>query len=314
MRNAPASRGVVLNAMRALAVDGVTAEVAAAFDAAEVPFILLKGPVIAQWLYRDGTRSYVDSDLLVSELDETRAEGVLSALGFRAVAGTGWVDPGVARNHTWIREGSYVELHVTLTGLGVEPRQVWAILSEGTEDISLRGRRVRALGLPARLVHVALHAAQHGPVFSQAMRDLELACASHGIADWRAAAALAKRLDAQEAMSAGLALMPEGSEIKRQLGLPEPADPLVLLRARSASPVAMGLARFAGASPRDRGSHILRVLLPTPAFLRWWTPIASRGRRGLLLAYAWRYLYLATSLPAAVRTVARVRRMRAGDA
>lgn len=296
--------------MRTLAIDGVTAEVATAFDSAGVGVILLKGPVIAQWLYSSGERSYLDTDLLVSHDQERAAESVLIALGFEAARGTGWLDDGVARNHTWTRDGAIVELHVTLTGIGVPRDEAWARLSEGTETMSLRGRAVRVLSLPARLLHVALHAAQHGPEFGRALRDLELACTAHGIGEWQAVASLAVQLCAVDALSAGLDLVTEGHAIKRALALPDPSDPLVVLRAQSASPVALGLARFAGADAPGRAQHMGRVLLPTPAFLRWWTPLASRGRLGLLAAYVWRYAYLAGALPGAALTFRRARRAR----
>lgn len=309
MRDAPRlPQSDVLEAMRSLAIDGVTAEVSAAFKSAGVPFILLKGPVITRWLYADGDRGYSDSDLLIPRRQEGLAENVLSALGFRAASGTGWPDPGVARNHTWTRGAAIVELHVTLTGIGVSPDDVWASLSRDTESIAVRDQAVRILALPARLLHVALHAAQHGPEFGKALRDLELATAAHGVDDWRAAAALAAQVRAVDALSAGLDLVAAAREIKVQLALPEPSDPLVLLRAQSASPVALGLARFAGESARNRARHARRVLLPTPAFLRWWTPIASRGALGLVAAYGWRYAYLAGELPDAIRRFRRARR------
>ena len=298
----------VREAMRSLAIDGVTAEVAAALDRTGVTFVLLKGPVTAQWLYSGESRSYGDTDLLVPARSERRAEAVLHTLGFRADPGTGWVDPGVARNHVWIRESAIVELHVTLTGIEVAPADVWENLSQDAGTMSVRGQTVRILALPARLLHVALHAAQHGPGFSRPLRDLELACAAHGIEDWRPAAALAARLDAIQAFSAGLDLAPDGRAIRRALELPDASDPTVLLRARSASPVALGVARFAGETPRGRARQVLRVLLPTPAFLRWWTPLARRGRRGLVAAYVWRYAYLAGTLPGAIRTFSRARR------
>lgn len=309
MGAAPESRQeAVRGAMRTLAVDGVTAEVAAALRAAGVQFVLLKGPVIAEWLYADGSRTYGDTDLLIPASDEQRAEEVLDGLGFRADPGTGWDDPGVARNHIWMRGVAFVELHVTLTGIGVAPAEVWASLTEGSGTLSLRGQTVRTLAVPARLLHVALHAAQHGPDFAKPLRDLELACSAHGIDDWRAAAELAARLRAVDALSAGLDLVPRGREVKRELELPDASDPFVLLRARSASPVALGVARLVGETPRARLKHVLRVLMPTPAFLRWWTPIASRGRLGLLVAYLWRYTYLAGTLPGALRSFNHARR------
>lgn len=298
----------VLSAMQSLAINGVTAEVSAALDAAGVPSVLLKGPAIARWLYPKGGRGYGDTDLLIPEVHETGAEETLTSLGFRAAPGTGWPDPGVARNHLWTRESAVVELHVTLIGLGADHGTVWAALSKGTETMTVHRQTVRLLALPARLLHVALHAAQHGPHFGKALQDLELACAAHDLDDWCAASRLAARLDAVDALSAGLHLVPKGRLLRRQLSLPEPTDPLVLLRASSASPVAMGLARLAREAPRARATHMARILFPTPTFLRWWTPIASRGSLGLVPAYVWRYIYLVGVLPGAIKSFVAARR------
>jgi hypothetical protein len=306
--------GAVLAAMHTLAADGVTVEVAAALEAAGIVPILLKGPVIARWLYSDDSpRFYSDTDLLVSPHDEARAEGVLSTLGFVADAGTGRPDTGVARNHVWSRGGTIVEIHVSLVGIEVDPAAAWACLSENTDTIRLQRRSVRALGLPARLLHIALHAAQHGSSFPKALQDLTRACHAHGITDWRAAAVLARRLGAVDALSAGLDLVADGHNVKRRLALPTPKDSLVLLRAESAPPVALGIARLVRERPPDRVRHLLRLAFPAPAFLRWWTPLARRGALGLALAYLWRYSYLIGMLPIAVRSYLRARSGHACD-
>lgn len=54
----------------------------------------------------------------------------------------------------------------------------------------------------------------------------------------------------------------------------------------------MGLGRFPGASGRERVQHGLRCCCPTPIFSRWWRPLASRGRLGLIAAHVWRDAYL----------------------
>jgi hypothetical protein len=37
---------------------------------------------------------------------------------------------------------------------------------------------------------------------------------------------------------------------------------------------------------------VLRELFPTPAFMRWWTPMARRGSVGLSVAYVWRLVWV----------------------
>ena len=302
-----ASQGAVNATIRSLAIDGVTAEAVSALEAVGLTPILLKGPVIARWLYADGSRrSYGDTDLLVAPHHERQAEQVLAALRFTASPGTGRAEPGIARNHIWTRGADVVELHITLTGIGASPADVWACLSHDTGTIEFRERSFRTLGLPARLLHVALHAAQHGRAYPKGLNDLSRACDAHDLAAWRQAAQLAERLDAVQAMSAGLGLLPDGREVQQRLALPAPSDPLVLLRAESASSVALGIARFAQERPSQRVAHVARGILPTPAFLRWWTPLARRGVVGLVAGYVWRYVYLAGSLPGAIASFRRV--------
>jgi hypothetical protein len=293
-----------------MAIDLVTAEVMGALEHARVGARLLKGPVIAQWLYADGAlREYGDTDVLVAPELEDEAEDVLRSLGFVASPGVGRPDPGVARNHIWFRGEEVVELHVTLPGLRADPALVWSELSAGTDAIEVARTAVPALSLPARLLHVALHAAQHGRAEERPIEDLRRALEQVGRSDWADAADMARRLDAQDAMLAGLCLAPGGTELAAALDLQPGDDRAVALRAASAPPMAMGLERLArGAGFSGRIRHVLRVLFPTPAFLRWWTPLAQRGPAGLVAAYAWRYVYLATHLPGALLQWARAGR------
>ena len=52
-------------AVRNLAIDRLAAEVAAAFAAEGIESMVLKGPVLAEWLYQAEIRPYGDADLLV---------------------------------------------------------------------------------------------------------------------------------------------------------------------------------------------------------------------------------------------------------
>src|SRR5215211_7652465 len=68
-----------------LAVDAVTAEVVAALRAEHVRSIVLKGPAISRWLYREETRdprTYDDLDLLIPPESAERSAATLTRLGF----------------------------------------------------------------------------------------------------------------------------------------------------------------------------------------------------------------------------------------
>src|SRR5512134_960421 len=110
----------VLTAARLAIVDAATAEATAALGRAGVRCILLKGPVLARWLYDDGTpRPYDDTDLLVSAADRPRAAAVLRELGFVPTLTGAELPPGHdAYSDTWTRRQppAAIDLHVTLGG------------------------------------------------------------------------------------------------------------------------------------------------------------------------------------------------------
>lgn len=126
-------RGVLKKTARTLLVNKVMAEVVDAFDANGISSILLKGPSIARWLYPEGGRTYVDSDLLVPDSQFAQAEALLALLGF-ASAFEGWssfeqpVDPQAwtfARAGPDGRTPGTVDLHHTLWGVPVPDEDVW---------------------------------------------------------------------------------------------------------------------------------------------------------------------------------------------
>jgi hypothetical protein len=162
--------------------------------------ILLKGAAIATWLYDDGSLCPCgDADLLVAPADFATAEGVLSALGFALRS------PGLSPleetpcERVWMRGGALLDLHRSLWGVGAEPSVAWALLSEGTGVLSVGGGTIEVLGPPARPLHVALHAAQHGRREAKPRQDLARAASRVPLDTWRQAAELAGRLHAAPA-------------------------------------------------------------------------------------------------------------------
>jgi len=67
---------------RNFAVDAFTAEVVGAFGREGIEVLVLKGQVLARWLYPGEARPYGDSDLMVAPDDRARAVSVLERLGF----------------------------------------------------------------------------------------------------------------------------------------------------------------------------------------------------------------------------------------
>jgi len=110
---------------RDFAVDAFTAEVAGAFGLEGMETLVLKGPVLARWLYPGEVRPYVDCDLMVAPGNQARAVGVLGRLGF--VEHLPWMptplslDPG---GTAFNRPGEgMVDLHCQLQGSTVTRMQ-----------------------------------------------------------------------------------------------------------------------------------------------------------------------------------------------
>jgi hypothetical protein len=296
-----------------LRVDAFTREVLRGLEDASAQSILLKGISISRWISTpDDPRPYSDCDLLVRPPDVPAAEGVLERFGFRPLLDETEM-PDWWREHsaTWTRpeDGAKVDLHRRLTGVGVDPQELWESLSAHTEKINIAGHPAPVLAIPARAFHLALHASQHGVGWERPLEDLERALSVSDEGTWRDAAEIAASLRATAAFAAGLRLIPAGRALADRLALPDvvPAD--VALRASTPPPVALGIEQLARADGvRGRLEILWRKLVPPVSFMRHWSPLARRGRLGLLLAYLWRPLWLLARLPAGLAAWRQARR------
>ena len=295
---------------RSLLRDLVAVEVTSAFTASGVRSILLKGAAVASWLYDDGAlRWYSDIDLLVAPSDVDRAESVLGDLGF-APAKAGWsVHELDAHAHPWRRGQETVDLHRRLDGIGCAPETAWPILVGNTEPLRIGGGTVEVLAKPGRALHLALHAAQDGPVVSKAHEDLRRAVARVPEQTWREAADLARSLGAEDSMAAGLRLDPATAPLCGRLGLPGPHGLRSTLLAQGAPRSAYCVAEALSAdSWQTVVGRLARRAVPTKAWMRSRYPFADRGPVALATAYVWRAVTAGRRAPAAFAAVARARR------
>ncbi len=282
-------------AIHTLRVDVGTAETVLAFRAAGIRSILLKGPALASWLYdHEGSREYVDIDLLVSPDQLLAGEEILTRLGFHRF-GLDLI-PGDWPKHarTWTREdGRTIDLHLTLVGVGVDAAELWREFSGRTERMEVAGTEMEVLAPPARALLVALNAAKSGASVDKVRRDLEQALGRVPLVTWREAAELAGSLKATEAFGAGLRRIPAGKELAGQLGLTNARTTQVLLRERKATPLSIGI-DWLFSTPGWQGKLrlILRKLFPPKEYVRALSPLARRGPVGLAAAYAWRPLWV----------------------
>lgn len=289
----PADRSHLLATARALATDAASAEVVRAWRQRGIESILLKGATTATWLYEHESRGYVDADLLVDPSHLMEAAAVLTELGFVPASGH-FSDHA----HPWIRSSdqAVVDLHVTVWGSTRSPQRVWDELRSWVEPLQLGPVRVLALRVPARALHLALHAAQHRD--SPARRtDLRRALQRTSLADWRQAEQLADRIRALPIMAVGLELEPAGRELLRHLALTRAG----LLVERQGASLAIGFARLRIAQGiRAKASLIAAAVAAEDED-------APDRRR---LARARRVGWLLAGLPKTARSVWRARRHR----
>jgi hypothetical protein len=162
-------------------LDRVAAEVLAAFEAAGVEALLLKGPALAILLYgADQQRRYSDVDLLTAPHDLERAEEVLLGLGFGNSCDNNGIDDigGVVHAETWTRtapgsnDQTMIDLHRRLPGARATPAMAWAALAARRTSIEIGGGRAPVLDQAGQAMHLAMHAAQHGPAFPKHVDEL----------------------------------------------------------------------------------------------------------------------------------------------
>lgn len=287
-----------------LGVDHAASAAIRALDLAGISSIVLKGASIARWLYApEDARSYVDCDLLVAPHNFDSAVNTLTVIGFEPELDESgmpawWREHALATFHS--ARGAMVDLHRSLPGVEVDDERLWATLSASTEPIPLAGITATALSEPGRLMHAALHAAQHGGT----PRDLDVlsrAIDQVGEDVWRAAAELASSLLATAAFAQGLIMLPSGAELAGRLELdPVAAIDVQLRAARAVEALTLSrLIRTPGL--RARLSVVRHKLFPPATFMRKWSPLARRGLLGLAIAYLYRPAWIMRRAPRALR-------------
>jgi hypothetical protein len=299
---------------RNFAVDALTAEVASAFTGEGIGTLVLKGPVLARWLYPDEVRSYVDSDLMVAPEDRARAVGVLERLGF--VEHRPWMPTPLSMDMgrtTFSRSCAMVDLHCRLPGLDGDPDAIWGCLAASAERQVIAGVEVRVLDRDTVLLHVALHAAQHANmVGGKPLEDLRRALACVEESGWLRALELARAYRGVPAFAAGLRLLPAGRELARRLDLGEEGALKYALLREDVIAEELHALLCANAGIWRKVAIAASRGFPPPDYMRWWSPLARRGKRGLAGAYVWRAIWVIGQALGAIHTLWRVRRAKGG--
>jgi Uncharacterised nucleotidyltransferase len=296
-----------------LRIDAATADVLREFASGGVHSMVLKGPSLTTWLYAPGEgRSYRDSDLLVQPGHEHAAEQALERLGFerrwdQSTLPDWWREHG---SDWWrVKDGVLVDLHRSLPGLGADAELVWSTLAATADTIVVAGYDAPTLSLAGRVLHVVLHAVQHGADWGKGRGELDRALEVADESTWQQSAALAAALDGMDAFATGLRLTPRGEQLAERLRLPAPASVDVALRASKPPPVALGFEQLSQAhGVRARSSIAFRKFFPPREFLVHWDPRAADSRGRLLLARARRPLWVLGNAPRGFRAWWRARR------
>jgi hypothetical protein len=296
-----------------LRLDAASAQVLEHFAGMGVQAALLKGASLIGWLYPANVATYTDVDILIRPADEERAIVALKSLGFEPVLDDRAM-PEWMREHgsDWQRrvDGVALDLHRRLVGVRLSPEAAWEVLAEDLDAMPIGGYAAPVLGQRARLVHVTLHAAQHGARGGGKGRlHLERALDTFAQEDWAAAAEVAARLDATDAFAAGLRLMAKGASVADDLGLPAVSSVDAVLRATTPPPVALGFEQIAQArSVRARLAIVVRKLFPPREFIVHWRPRSGTSRRQLALGYVLRPVWVLRNAPRGFRAWWRARR------
>lgn len=201
-----------------------------------------------------------------------------------------------------------------MTGLTASPSSQWDGLVRHRERWRVAQAEVWTCGPEARALLLATHAAHHGMGADGPLEDLRRGIATFPLELWRGVWALARELGGVDAFGAGPRLLPAGSGLAARLGVPTGSSREVRLQALGAPPLVLGAHRVA-TTPGIRGKIALvrSELLPSADFLRWWSPVARRGRLGLLATQLWRPLWFVLQIPSALVTWVRSQRISGGD-
>jgi hypothetical protein len=292
---------------RKVMLDRLAAEIAGAFGADGIETIVLKGPVLARWLYPGELRQYCDSDLMVAPERWVQAADVLERMGFRSwVLRPLFVDPG---GTDYRRGEDVVDLHRAIPGLFGDPSAIWASVRGRSERQWIGGAELCVPDRTTVLMHVALHAGHHANLIGyRPFEDLRRAIALANEQQWRQAVMLAQEYDGIAAFTTGLELLPEGQELAKRLELSEVRAFRYRLRLQDNIVAEEITALFSpDISIWRKLTTLASEVFPQPEYMRWWSSLARRGKPGLVIVYAWRPLWAIGQVPGALRAIWRVR-------
>lgn len=253
-----------------------------AFERQGVPVIVLKGPALAQALYRDpGLRPFTDLDLLIHRADLRQVLQVLSSLGYRHLAAGRPLEFELAYVgaacfvHT---SGESAELPLDLhwellTRPGVAPPSVMDSREVWDRAVKVDGWSRPGLTLCPEdlLIYLALHLAVHHALSGLLWQlDLALLLRRHGATlDWEAVAERARRWRVAGALSFAL------REVQERFGVEVPSSLLAPLRPPGLRHSVLDWLRHRRDEQLGRLDYLIPLLLLDRGFDLFW--LLARG-------------------------------------
>jgi hypothetical protein len=300
------------------------AQVGTLLGRAGVPCLHIKGPTVATWraLYADGERTWGDVDVLLPPSGMDRALEVLLASGFshrdpglrwrtsEDHALTVWHDPDGRATHGAAAE---VDVHHRFQGMEGDPELVFAELWRRREPARLGGLDVWFPDVTSRSLILVLNAARD-PHGAKAQEDVRRLVAVATDAEWRRTIALARRVDALQALRAGLEQEPPGRDLVARTSLADvQVSPAWRLRSQGSTLTAVRIEELRGMRTAAKVRAVAAWLVPPPAVIRYRDPGAADSTWRLLRAYAVRYRAGAVGLRQSARELRSLRRQRRED-
>lgn len=165
------ARDEALARIAALRLEAQVPLLVAALSRAGTTPIVLRGPTTLDRLSTPEERAGTsDVDLLVSPRHHRQARRTLASIGFNRVDSVAHAD--VLRD----RDGTRIDLHLTIPSVAVGPTETWRVMCRHVLRSDLGPNRILTLDAAAHVVNLAAHVAAHrADVASRQVEELRLA-------------------------------------------------------------------------------------------------------------------------------------------
>ncbi|KAF0176496.1 MAG: hypothetical protein FD161_3035 [Limisphaerales bacterium] len=281
-------------ARRALERSAELARIAKRFGGAGIPFLSVKGPLLARWLHADvGARHAGDLDLLIAPERLADADAALRAAGCRRSQPDFELTPRQWREYQrlkhefeYFNDAAQIRLEVEwrLEGLGDAAFDEW--LAAGARD-ALGGVEIARLPAETECVYLFVHGAGHGWFRLFWLVDVALLLMRDDV-NWHSVMQLARTRQVETSLWQG------GQLVERLLGLPLPEALRVPAgqQARVNRLTQEALRRMQAAEPRGGLAELLRETRYQLRLRQSWPGRAAVLRPRLMSPSNWKMLRL----------------------